>query len=236
MATMPDRKSNRVRFWPLIATAVLAGCSGGEPDSSGSRYIYAEEETLRGRIADLAGCPSPLQRLGIDRTEPVVSAATPGEVIIQIPAGTDRRGSTVRFTLDSLPGQTNGQLHLRWTIALSSRAQELDLGEERLLHPGQLEKALDGAIEDFANYHYQAGLKGEGPAPDQRQLRQACARFGRVIDGIAVITNPDLRRTVERQKRRDALGWLFKDNYTLRTDSLPGAYWESEADRIPAPY
>ena len=38
-------------------------------------------------------------------------------------------------------------MHLRWTIALSPRAQELDLGEERLLHPGQLEKALDEAIE-----------------------------------------------------------------------------------------
>lgn len=233
---MPGRRNSRIRFWPLIAPAVLAGCGGGEPDSSGSRYIYADEAALRGRIADLARCPSPLQRLGIARTAPVVSAATPGEVLIRIPAGADRRGSTVRFTLDSFSGQTNGQLHLRWTITLSPRAQELDLGEERLLHPGQLEKALDEAIEEFANYHYQAGLNGKGSPPDPRQLRRACARFGRVIDGVAVITDPALRRTIERQRRREALGWLFRDDYTFRTDSPPDAYWESEADRIPAPY
>ena len=51
----------------------------------------------------------------------------------------------------------------------------------RLLHPGQLGKALDEAIEEFANYHYQAGLNGTGSPPDQRQLRRACARFGRVM-------------------------------------------------------
>lgn len=230
---MPAPTKNSLRSMrsivPLAAILALPGCGSGPNEVTGSRAVNITEAAMRTRIAALAACPSPLDRLGIGRIAPRVAAATPGSATIRIPAAEDAEGSTIRFDLKP-SGESSGLLHVRWTIRISDRAHELDLGEDRLLNPARFGKEIDDAIGDFANYYYEAGQPDQPYARNKQALNKACRKFGRLLDAVAISTNPGLRATVERQKRRDALGWLFADNYRLKTQSPDEAYWETEPD------
>lgn len=206
-----------------LITALLAGCSSGG-DPSGSRTIAISQDALHSRIAALAECPSPLNRLGIGRITPRLFVGADGDIDFVIPSAEDAEGSAVRFDLEG-DESGGGQLSVSWTIDLSRTARELDLGEERLLNPAKLTKELNEAVDRYLAF-YDNGSDSVGDSSDKRELKAACQKFGRVVDAIAVTTNPNLRRTIEQQKRRDALGWLFKDNYRLRTESASGAYWD----------
>ncbi|MFM5950281.1 MAG: hypothetical protein ACKOPM_13810 [Novosphingobium sp.] len=227
------RKNSRTSLRQLalcLAIVTLTGCGSGARDVTGNREIPITDAAMRTRIVALAACPSPLDRLGIGRIAPRVAAATPGSATIRIPAAADAEGSTIRFDLKSSGGGFAGQLQVRWTIRISDTAQELDLGEDRLLNPARFGKEIDEAITAFTNYYYEVGQPDQSYARDKRVLNKACRKFGRLLDAVAISTNPGLRTTVERQKHRDALGWLFTDNYRLKTESPDGAYWEAEPD------
>jgi hypothetical protein len=232
MGTMV-RKNSRAslrQLAPSLAILALTGCGSGPKEATGYREIAMTDAAMRTRIAALAACPSPLDRLGIGRIAPRLAVATPGSATIRIPAAADPAGSTIRFDLKSPGGGFAGQLQVRWTIRISDTAQELDLGEDRLLNPARFGKEIDEAITAFTNYYYEAGHLDQPYARDKQALNKACRKFGRLLDAVAISTNPGLRATVERQKRRDALGWLFADNYRLKTQSPDGAYWEAEPD------
>lgn len=214
----------------LLAVCALAGCGSGLDEVTGSREVRMTEAAMRTRIVALAACPSPLDRLGIGRIAPRVAAATPGSATIRIPAAGDPAGSTVRFDLKGYPGDSSGALQVRWAIRISDSARELDLGEDRLLNPARFGKEIDEAVEAFANYYYEVGQPDQPYARNKQALNKACRKFGRLLDAVAISTNPSLRATIERQKSRDALGWLFSDNYRLKTESPDGAYWEAEPD------
>lgn len=215
-------KTMRILFLALIP-ALLSGCgSGGE--ASGSHVISISKDALHSRIAALAECPSPLNRLGIGRVTPKLFVGSDGDIDFVIPSAEDAEGSAVRFDLDG-DESGGGQLSVSWTIDLSRTAHELDLGEERLLNPAKLTRELNEAVDRYLAF-YDNSSDSVGDSSDKRELKAACQKFGRVVDAIAVTTNPNLRRTIEQQKRRDALGWLFQDNYKLRTESALSANWD----------
>lgn len=170
-----------------------------------------------------------MNRLGIGRITPRLFVGSDGDVDFVIPAAEDAEGSAVRFKLSG-DESGGGRLRVSWTVHISSTASELDLGEERLLNPVKLGKELNAAVESYMDYYGSYSGENGGPSNQKGQLTEACKRFGRVVDAIAVTTNPNLRRTIETQKRRDALGWLFRDNYQLRTDGGSSGGWDSGGD------
>ncbi|MBP6555294.1 MAG: hypothetical protein KA233_06385, partial [Novosphingobium sp.] len=182
-----------------MLAALLAGCGSGS-DLSGSQSLTISQSAMHSRIAALAECPSPLNRLGIGRITPRLFVGSDGDIDFVIPSAEDAEGSAVRFDLDG-DESGGGQLRVSWTIDMSDTASELDLGEERLLTPARLAKELEEAVESYVSYY--ASFSSDGPAPSYRkdELAAVCKKFGRVVDGIAVITNPNLRKTIEKQKR-----------------------------------
>lgn len=213
----------------LALTAVLAGCGIGGDQPSGKRAIPISQSAFHARIAALAECPSPLNRLGIGRITPRIFVGSDGNIDFVIPSAEDAEGSAVRFDLGG-DESGGGTLYVSWKVDLSETARELDLGEERLLNPAKLAKELEDAVDSYLEFYQTAAMLGSGPGSKKRELEAACRKFGRVADAIAVTTNPNLRRTVETQKHRDALGWLFKDNYQLRTGSPSNGGWDSGGD------
>lgn len=218
------------RACALAATLALAACGSPERRGGGGMLVDAPEPELRANLAKLADCDSPLNRLRIKHPPRRVEAGTPGEVTITIPSTEDAGGSSVRFAIDFDARKPEAPKRLTWEITLASNARELDLGENRLLNPPRLAEDLEGSLRDYADYVYRLGLKDGSVHKFEYRRAAACRTFGRVADGLAVITDANLRQTLERQKRRDALGWLFQDGYRLKTDSPEAAYWESEAD------
>ncbi len=222
----------------LLALILAAGWYWLKTEvNSGRASVALSTTAMQSRIAELAACPSPLERLGIGRIRPKVMVGG-DEVDLVIPAAGDEAGSMVRFTLDPGSGSSGSMVRVRWQVRLADGAAELDLGEDRLLNPVVLERELEATVDSHVRYYATITAPGAPPVAAYQRAEQArnCRKAGRLIDAIAVVTNPTLRQTIERQRKREALGWLFKDNFTLRTDSAAGAYWESEADRIPAPY
>lgn len=208
-------------FLPLL----LAGCGIGGETPSGSRSIAMSQIAMHSRIAALAECPSPLNRLGIGRITPRLFVGSDGDVDFVIPSAEDAEGSAVRFDLGG-DESGGGTLHVSWKVELSDTARELDLGEERLLNPAKLAKELEEAVDSYMGYYQAYSSDSSAPSYRKNELVAACKKFGRVVDGLAVLTNPNLRRTIETQKRRDALGWLFEDNYKLRTHSPSNGGWD----------
>ncbi|MBN8500374.1 MAG: hypothetical protein J0M19_04405 [Sphingomonadales bacterium] len=166
-----------------------------------------------------------MQRLRIARPPLRIEGQVPGRVILAIGASTATRTSTLRFTIARRNGQPAAGVRLGWTFALADDARELDLGEGRLLNPPLLARDLETAVNGYIDT---LGLPQT--ADLGRNRARSCRQIGRLLDALAATSDPALRRTLQRQKRRDALGWLFKDNYRLRTDSPDTADWESEAD------
>ena len=216
----------------LLGLILAAGWCRLRPDRpSGEASVALSATAMQSRIAELAACPSPLERLGIERVRPKVMVGS-DEVDLVIPAAGDAEGSLVRFSLDPVPGSGGSMVRVRWHVRLADGATELDLGEDRLLNPVVLARELDVVVESHVD-HYAEITRADAPPGTGRQRSdhaRNCRKAGRIIDAIAVVTNPALRRTIERQPRREALNWLFKDEYRLRTDSPSGAYWESNAE------
>ena len=210
-------------FALILATVLLASCGSDQP--SGNRPIAMSQSAMHARIAALAECPSPLNRLGIGRITPRLFIGSNGDVDFVIPSAEDAEGSAIRFDLGG-DESGGGTLYLSWKVELSDTARELDLGEDRLLNPAKLAKELEEAVDSYMDYYQSAAQSDSYTGHNKNQLKVACNKFGRVVDAIAVTTNPNLRKTIEKQKRRDALGWLFKDNYKLRTESPSNGGWD----------
>jgi hypothetical protein len=217
------------KFGVILLAAALMGCGTGGDGPSGSQSMSISQTALHSRIAALAECPSPLGRLGIGRITPRLFVGSDGDVDFVIPAAEDAEGSAIRFDLGG-DESGGGQLQVSWKIDISSTASELDLGEDRLLNPVKLGKELNESVDSYMGYYAAFSTDGSGPGYRKNELVAACKKFGRVVDAIAVTTNPNLRRTIETQRSRDALGWLFRDNYKLRTESPSGAYWSEGGD------
>ncbi len=215
----------------LVVFALVAGCDGTDTKGKNGYTIALPEPELRANLAALAKCPSPLDRLNIVHKAKRVATDTPGDVTITIPSATDSAGSVLRFSLELEDKEKpDSRILVTWSYRQTKDAQELDLGEDRLLIPKSLEKELDEAVDRYVSTDANRDNINTNAQELAKVRSSACLRFGRLADGVAAVTNPELRRTLEKQKRRDALGWLFEDNYQLKTDSPEGAYWESEAD------
>lgn len=210
----------------LSLALALTACGGG--GSSKKHTVFMSGEAVQSRIMALADCPSPLTRLGIVRVRPRIMVGPADVVDLVIPSSEDSAGSVVHFKLARQANEPG--LKISWTVELSDAASEVDLGEDRLLNPLNLAKDLDKSVSDYLEYFAQTSSTEQSDYSGKKQLAATCRTIGRLIDGIAVTTNPGLRQTLEKQKRRDALGWLFKDGYRLKTDSPPEAYWDGDSD------
>ncbi len=213
----------------LLALVLAAGwCRLQTPANSGSATVILSATAMRSRIAELAACPSPLDRLGIGRIRPKVMVGG-DEVDLVIPAASDPDGSMVRFTLDPVPGSSGSMVRVRWQVRLADGAAELDLGEDRLLNPVVLARELEAAVESHVRYYATITAPGAAPVAAYQRAEQArtCRKAGRLIDAIAVVTNPALRQTIERQRKREALGWLFKDDFRLGGSSY-SSDWDAD--------
>lgn len=207
-----------------LACLVLAACGSSSNTAAGSEYIHITDEGLRSRIGELAACPSPLDRLGIDRAGPLVSVNTPGSATIRIPASDDERGTVIGFEFEPDPDTFGKPLRINWTVELSPTAQELDLGDSRLLNPARFPSELNSAIKDYLSYYHQAFLPDDPNTPDYPPYKvphdQACLAFGLLLDAVAVTTNPALRDEMTKQKHRRALDALFHDKPVRRDPSF----------------
>ncbi|MFM5952679.1 MAG: hypothetical protein ACKOPE_00030 [Novosphingobium sp.] len=212
----------------------LAGCSGGRgPDSYSLDMPLAE---ARQQVNAIAACPSPLQRLGI--AAPPRRLNQPDDTAIDLSMAPKGGGEpfVIHFTLDPAGKNDGAPTRIRARFDLPEAAKELDLGEDRLIAPLVLKKELMKALEGYFNA---AGwlqgdrVRNNDTGREAISLKRACSQLGRLLDDAAVIISPTLSTEIARQKHRDALGWLFQDNYKLRTDSPDGAYWEAPADYQP---
>ena len=225
--TRTGRRSGLGCAGVVIVLALAVGRCGSISDPlSGKDSLNMSVPAFQSRIMELANCPSPLERLGIDRVRPKIMIGQDGETDLVIPAAADSEGSMVRFSLDPVEGSGGSQIRVSWKVRVSDSASELDMGEDRLLNPAGLARELAVAVESYVSttsYVMRPNV-GNSASAYRGELARTCKKIGRVIDGIAVVTNPSLRTTIEKQKRRDALGWLFKDNYRLNTSAPAGDY------------
>lgn len=213
----------------LLALILAAGWCRLRPEPhAGSASVTLSAKAMQSRIAELAACPSPLDRLGIGRIRPKVMVGG-DEVDLVIPAAKDADGSLVRFTLKPAPGSSGAMVRVRWQVQIAEGAEELDLGEDRLLKPAVLARDLEAAVESHVGYYAAITASGAAPVAAYQRAEQArnCRKAGRLIDAIAVVTNPALRQTIERQRRREALGWLFKDDFRLGGSSY-SSDWDAD--------
>jgi hypothetical protein len=209
----------------LFALAAVAACNGS--DTANNHTVYMSGNALKARITAMADCPSPLTRLGIGRAQPRIASGQDGVMDFIIPAAEGLDGSILRFRMQQGGGGSAAELRISWSFELYDAATELDLGEDRLLNPAKLAKDLQEAINTYLSHYAQLGTRQGGDQASRHQLAATCRTIGRLIDAVEVTTSPALRSTIQNQKRRDALGWLFRDNYQLRTDSPD---WDMDGD------
>lgn len=221
---MPAARTSRKFNAALALLLVLGGCSAS-PGQSGVS-ISLPEQRIRASLTALAGCPSPLDRLRI--AHPPMTVRESGDTLsIVIAAGDNQPPSVLRFDLDAREDQPDQPVRVTWELEAAEPQQELDLGEGRLLNPLKLRKEIDTTVRQFLQYDYQVGSSPQDADRFAPAHGAACRRFGRLADGLAVTTSTALRAELTRQRKRDALGWLFRDDYHLKTDSPDDAYWEA---------
>ena len=98
----------------LLGLILAAGWYRAFPDTeTGSALVPLSAKAMQSRIAELAACPSPLERLGIDRPRPRLMVGE-DEIDLVIPATGDEDGSMVRFTLD--PRSDGSHTRVGWRI------------------------------------------------------------------------------------------------------------------------
>lgn len=225
---MPVGLTSRRRPIVLAALFVLPACGG---QSAGDRgvNIALPEQRLRTSISALAGCPSPLDRLRIAHP-PITVREGADALTITIPGAGVSAQNRIRFDFEVNENRPDKAVRVTWAFEFGGDPEELDLGDGRLLNPAKLGKDLDNAVRQYFEYDYQLGSSSHDANRFAGARAKACRSFGRLADGVMIVTNPALRAELKRQQKRDALGWLFDDDYQLRTDSLKEAYWEAEQD------
>lgn len=137
----------------------------------------------------------------------------------------------IHFRFHSEGKDENAPTRIETSLDLPDSATELDLGDGRLITPHSYPTMLFKELENYFNM-----LRPEvTPKPSDAALliAQECRKFGRLLDDGAIMISPSLAREIARQKRRDAINWLFQDNYQLRTDNDEQAVWADGNDGYP---
>lgn len=196
---------------------LLTGCGTSNNESDNSFRFELPQAAVRAQVIALAKCPSPLQRLKIAAAPRQVMQPSADTIVLTIPASDAPEPITLRFRFDSANQPGAPVTKVLFHLTIPHGAQELDLGPEQVIAPGVLSKELTGALKDY--FELGAGYQTARPIDNSVQIAKKCAEIGRLLDDGAVLISPGLAQELKRQRRRDALGWLFKDDYQLRTDA-----------------
>lgn len=226
MATMPVARTNSRAAAIALLLVALTGCGDRTRGARGMTVDLPQAE-LRKVIEGLAYCPSPLDRLRIERPPLDVASAGNDKLTIAIPGSPNTGTSLLAFTIDDLDDKPGGKVRVEWTFTPASGITEFDLGEGRLLNPAKLTEEMDNVVADFLDAGARTQATGAERRRLSRQLGEKCRKFGRIADSFAVMANPDLQAELTRQKRREALLWLFRDNYKLKTEGSPDSDWDA---------
>ena len=201
-----------VAVLPLVASC-QPGASGGNDTYRLNQSAAAAHEL----VVRLAACPSPLKRLGIAAAPRRLDQPGPDTVILTVPVGDAATAIVLRFKIEASDG--NGAT-VRSAIDLPGSAQELELGEGQLITPKKFTVELGEALQTY--FELNDNHDSAYPFDPREKTGQQCRRIGRLLDDGAVMISPALSAEVRRQRRRDAINWLFKDEYQLRSDSSEG--------------
>lgn len=200
--------------------AAMAGCRSGSSGGDDSYGFELPQSAVRAQVLALAKCPSPLQRLKIAAAPRAVSQPDGDTIVLAITASDAPEPIELRFKFENDNDGGATATRLRFHLTIPAAAQELELGPGQLIAPGLLSERLSTALGGY--FDLQTGYQTAQPIDNTSKIAAKCREIGRLLDGGAVLISPALVRELKRQRSREALNWLFKDNYKLRTDAAPG--------------
>ena len=210
-----------LRVTLVLILPVTAGCQPGPSAGHDSYPLSLPVTAAHALVVKLGACPSPLKRLGIAVPAWRLDQSKPNAVTITV-AGSDASAPIVlRFKIEA-GGNTGAASSLvRYALSLPDSAQELELDQGQLITPHAFTEQLGEALEGYfaLNNNHETAR----PFDNREKTAQQCRKIGRLLDDGAVMISPALSAEVRRQRRRDAINWLFKDEYQLRTDSISGS-------------
>lgn len=223
---MRSGRSLRAAFAGLTC-AGLAGCGASARAFDDTYRFYVPIVDVRGQVLALADCPSPLKRLGIAVPARQISAAGVNKIVLAVPAADGGQPIELHFTLEDLGPGDGQRTALRLHLALPAAAHELDLGPGQLITPAGFAKQLMEQLDAY--FALQSGYRTARPIDRRADIVRHCQTIGRLLDGGAVLISSRLQAELHRQHRREALNWLFKDNYRLSNASTSD-YGDGDGD------
>ena len=200
--------------------AVLMGCASGSSGGDDSYHFELPQSAVRAQVLALAECPSPLQRLKIAAEPRSVTQPDRDTIVLAVTANDAPQPIELRFKFDEAKDDAAQSTRLRFHLTIPDAAQELELGPGQLIAPGLLSEQLGIALKSY--FELQTGYQTARPIDNSRRIASKCAQIGRLLDDGAVLISPALAQNLKRQRRRDALNWLFKDDYQLQTQAQTG--------------
>ena len=198
---------------------LLAGCGTGKSTTDDSFRFELPQAKVRAQVIALAKCPSPLQRLRIAALPRQLSQPDIATIVLTVAASDAPQPIELRFRFDSDNRPGAPVTNVRFHLTVPSGAKELELGPGQLIAPAVFSKELTAALSEY--FEFGSGYQTARPIDYSAKIAKKCAEIGRLLDDGAVLISPALAQELKRQYRRDALNWLFKDDYQLRTDAPP---------------
>ena len=203
-----------------LVLPVTASCQQGPNASHDSYPLSLPVTAAQALVVKLGACPSPLKRLGIAVPAWQLDQSKPNAVTITV-AGSDASAPIVlRFKIEAVVNTGAASSLVRFALSLPDSAQELELDQGQLITPHAFTEQLGQALEGY--FAFNDNHATARPFDNREKTAQLCRKIGRLLDDGAVMISPALSAEVRRQRRRDAVNWLFKDEYQLRTDSISG--------------
>ena len=219
----------RPSLGPLaLLPLILSGCGSASSGTDDSYRFDLPPAAVRAQVLKLADCPSPLARLKIAAPARRIAQTDLDTITLTVRANDSAAVIVLRFRLQSVGEQGKPITLLRLHLSVPDAAKELELGEGQLLTPLAFTKQLGEALKTY--FELGDGHDTARPFDNTAKLAAQCNKIGRLLDDGAVLISPALAETLHRQRKRDALNWLFKDNYKLRTNGKNGVNWDFGSD------
>lgn len=210
-----------IRIATLALPALVAACSPGASGGNDSYRLNLPSTAAHELVVKLAACPSPLKRLGIKVPARRLDQPNPNTVTLTVPASDAATSIVLRFKIEA--GDANDAA-VRFGLDLPDSAKEFELGAGQFISPTKFAEELGQALKTY----FELNDKHDTAYPfDPREkTAQQCRKIGRLLDDGAVMISPGLAAEIRHQRRRDAINWLFKDEYQLHSDSPDNARWD----------
>ena len=209
--------SHPIRAFGAAVLPLIASCQPGASGGNDTYRLNLPTSAAHHLVVKLGACPSPLKRLSIPVPARRLDQPNPDTVRLTVPVSDASQPIVLRFRIEA--GDSGGAA-VRFALDLPDSAQEIELSEGQLVTPKKLTVELGEALQTY--FELNDNHDTAYPFDPREKTAQQCRRIGRLLDDGAVMISPALSAEVRRQRRRDAINWLFKDEYQLRGDSSEG--------------